>query len=124
MPFKAGHDANRYTQNDGIMVFHKELSELLRDHSLDAISLLVDTMKDKKVSSKLRVVCARDILDRAHGRPIDCQVMVAIGADNMKDVNAMTDSELEALARTLTTHTTGDEENTIIDGEYTETTPD
>ena len=117
MPFKPGYDENRFTQGNGVMAFHKKVSEHLRDHSLEAIDLMIDTMRNEKAPLKLRLVASKEILDRGMGKPIDCQVQLQIGAqDSGKDVKQMTDAELEAIARSLTQQA----EQDVIEGEVVE----
>jgi hypothetical protein len=121
MPFKAGHDSNRYTQNNGVMQFHKRMSELVREQCLDAVKLLTDTVENEKAPLKLRIVAAKEILDRGLGRPIDTTVHLAMGAeDAMTDVSDLTDTQLEALARTLIPTPKSDDKD-VIEAEFTET---
>ena len=119
MTFKPGFDPNRYNPRDqGITLFHKQMGELIRAHCLDAVDYVVSTMNNDKCSDKLRMVAATEVLNRGLGRPIDTQVMVSIGNDNTKDVSTMSDDELATLARSLARPI--DQDNEVIDGEYTE----
>jgi len=123
MTFKSGYDPRRHTQSSGIMQFHQKLAEMVRNECEAAMTFMKDTMNDPKIPTKLRLVAAKEILDRGAGRPIDCQVMLAIQAeDTLKDVGSMSDTELEALARSLTPGATvsADNKPVIVDGDFSE----
>ena len=121
MPFKPGYDENRYNQGFGVMAFHKKVSAHLREHSLEAVDLMIETMRNEKAPLKLRLVASKEILDRGIGKPIDTQVQLQIGAqDNGKDVKQMTDAELEAIARSLSSPPPHTAEKEISDAEVVE----
>ena len=102
--------------------FHNKMSELVREHCLDAVKHVVSTMHDESLSPKVRMVAAVEILNRGLGRPVDLQMHLTMQAGSeLKDVNAMSDSELEALARTLTPTHQNKPDIDIIDAEFTET---
>jgi hypothetical protein len=115
MTFKKGFDANRFVKtNNGLVAFHSQLSELLRSKSLDAVTLLVDTMKNDKASLKLRLVAAKEILDRGIGRPVDRVVVATLDAATGLDPSKVTTEELEAIVSKMAI------DSGVIDGDYSE----
>lgn len=101
--FKKGFDANRYVPtNNGLVAFHSELSELLRAQSLDALTLLVDTMNNPEAALKLRIVAAKEVLDRGIGRPVDRTVVATLDASTGQDPAQVTTAELEAIVSRMT----------------------
>ena len=107
--FKKGYDANRYVKtNHGLVAFHAQLSELLREQSVNAVSFLINTMNDDKAALKLRMVAAKEILDRGIGRPVDRVVVATLDASTGQDAAKVTTAELEAIVSKI-----------AIEGEYT-----
>ena len=107
--FKRGYDANRYVKtNNGLVAFHNQLGELLRAQSIDAVSFLINTMNDDKAALKLRMVAAKEILDRGIGRPVDRVVVASLDASTGADPAKVTTAELEAMVSKL-----------ALEGEYT-----
>ena len=129
MPFKAGYDANRFDHNEGIVEFRDQMATLLKEHSWDAAKLLIDTVASDTAPLKLRIICAKDILDRSTGRAIDIQTHLSMSQQTTnKDYGSMSDAELEAIVRQLPTptHTPSKkrqsiDESMVIDGEFKET---
>ena len=128
--FKAGSAATRFTQeNHGVTAFRLELSEKLKNHTLEAATLLVDLMNDPKTAPKLRIVCAREVLDRSIGKCMTEETALALSQQSTnRDYGSMTDAELESIVRQLPTptHTPSKkrqsiEESMVIDGEFKET---
>ena len=96
--FKKGFDSRRHVPtNNGLVAFHSELSELLRAQSLDAVTFLVNTMNDEKAALKLRMVAAKEVLDRGIGRPVDRTVVATLDASTGQDATKVTTEELEAI---------------------------
>ena len=115
MPFKAGYDARRYVPtNNGLVAFHTELSSLLRDQSLEAVSFLVNTMNNDKAALKLRVTAATQILDRGLGKPVDRSVIATMDAGSTVDVTKLDTKQLEAIISKL------DDNPVVIAAEFKE----
>lgn len=113
--FKKGFDSKRYVPiNQGLVAFHQELSSLLRDQSLDAVSFLVNTMNNEAASLKLRVVAAHTILDRGLGKAVDRTVIATIDAGTAQaDPSKLTDEQLLQLVNSSVN-------NNIIDADFIE----
>lgn len=56
---------------------------LLKEHTAEAVQLLVETMQDETVGISTRVKCAESLLDRALGKP---QQAVSIDAESIPQV--------------------------------------
>lgn len=113
--FKKGFDSRRHVPiNSGLVAFHSELSELLRAQSLDAVTLLVDTMNNEKAALKLRIVAAKEILDRGVGRPVDRTVVATLDSATGQDASKVSTEELEAIVSKMAI------DSGIIDAEFVE----
>ena len=117
MTFKKGEDPNRYSNQHGMMDFHKEVATLIRGRCLSVVDFMFDTVENEDAPLKLRLRAAKECLDRGLGRPIDCTVLVAMDQDTMKPVDQMTDEQLFKLASTLTPTHPNRQETDIIDAE-------
>lgn len=53
----------------------KHLRELARSHTEDAIQTIVNIMHNKSNDAWVRLACAKAILDRAFGKPLEGQVV-------------------------------------------------
>ena len=70
--------------------------DLAREHTADALLTLAAIMKDPNEPAAARVAAAQAILDRACGRPIQGQVVMALdGSPETADVRSWTTLELE-----------------------------
>lgn len=115
MPFKKGHDINRYVpMNEGLTEFHNKLSEYLRNRSLEAVTFLFDTMNNEKASIKVRVACAVQVLDRGLGKAVDRSVVVTLDSGNAQDPIKLDTKELEAIISKL------DDKPLVIDADFEE----
>jgi len=115
MPFKKGHDINRYIpRNQGLTEFHNKLGQYLRERSLEAVTFLFDTMHNEKASTKVRVACAIQVLDRGLGRSVDRSVIVSLDATTSQDPTKLDTQQLEAIISKL------DDKPLIIDAEFKE----
>ena len=92
--FRSGYDHRRYSTNNDVMTYHKNLGDMLREHSLDAVNYIVEVMNDQSASTKLRLVAAKEILDRGIGKPVDRVVLASLERQREKPVEELTDSEL------------------------------
>ena len=103
MPFKKGDDPNRYVRkNEGLMAFHAELGEMLREHSREAVLFMVKTMNDETAALKLRQTAAKEILDRGLGKPVDVTIVRTVNDTGQgKDVAKMSDAELEQMIQSI-----------------------
>jgi len=62
--FKPGESGNP----SGRPKVPKEVKELLKARSVDAVNFIVSTMQDEKAKQDLRVKCAEIIIERAYGK--------------------------------------------------------
>jgi hypothetical protein len=92
--FKSGYDSRRYTTNNDVMTYHQKIGEMLKEHSYDAVNYMVEVMNDKKSSTKLRLVAAKEILDRGIGKPVDRVVLASIDSTQNQEVIHLSDNEL------------------------------
>ena len=70
--------------------------DLAREHTADALLTLAAIMKDPNEPAAARVAAAQAILDRACGRPIQGQVVMALESEKMdSDVRSWTTADLE-----------------------------
>ena len=75
--------------------------DLAREHTADALMTLAAIMKDPNEPAAARVAAAQAILDRACGRPIQGQVVMALdGSPETADVRSWTTPELESFLHT------------------------
>lgn len=118
MTFKKGDDPNRYT-NVGVMAFHAEVSQGIRDRMPSVVDFIFNTIADESAPLKLRLRAAKEALDRGLGRPIDTTVLIAMDNDTTKPVDQMSDDELFKLASSLAPTPTRGAKSEIIDAEFT-----
>lgn len=115
MPFKKGHDINRYVpQNEGMTEFYNKLGEYLRNRSLEAVTFLFETMHNEKASIKVRVACAVQVLDRGLGKAVDRSVVVTLDNGTNQDPTKLTSTELRAIINKL------DDKPRVIDADFKE----
>ena len=73
----------------------RSLSEIARDHTVEAVETLVAIMNDGNASAAARISAAIAVLDRGHGRP--AQIVAVAPAPSAPDIDlsVLTDEELE-----------------------------
>jgi hypothetical protein len=71
----------------------RDVVELARSHSPDAIKTLASVMQDEEAPPAARVAAANALLDRGYRKPAQA---VAVGTVGLDDISRMTDEELEA----------------------------
>lgn len=77
----------------------KDVKELAKAHSSDAVRTLIDVMNDKKAPPGARLMAANSLLDRGWGKP-----QQTIEANVTTSFDGMTDDELrEFIAREAST---------------------
>ena len=112
MTFKKGHDPRRYIpQNAGLVEYHKKVKAMLRDQSLEAVDFMLETMRNDKAALKLRMVAAKEILDRGLGRPMDSLHVETSGSDDSKVVNELSEGQLLSIINQATKGITIDHDN-------------
>lgn len=97
--FKSGYDSRRFTPDNMLMSYHQKLGELLREHSYEAVDLIVGVMKDNHAPVKLRLIAAKEVLDRGFGKPVDRLVMATLDKHQTQevDVRELSTAELYAI---------------------------
>ncbi|PKI18099.1 hypothetical protein [Colwellia sp. 12G3] len=97
--FKSGYDSRRFTQDCTVMSYHQKLGELFREQSFEAVKFIVSVMRDNHAPDKLRLIAAKEILDRGCGKPVDRLVMATLDKDRTQevDVRELSTAELYAL---------------------------
>src|SRR5262249_47081441 len=99
-----------------------DASQFARDHSIEAMRVLVKVMRDKRVNPGTRAMCANSLLDRGLGRPLQT---AAIAVGTMREAAQLSDEELMAIAAGLSPSPPQPaEEDPVIDGEATEKDPE
>jgi hypothetical protein len=108
--FKKGHDPRRFTnENNGLVNYHQELTKLLNARSMEAITFMYDTLNNEKASLVLRMRAAEQILDRAHGKPVDRAVITTVDSGTNQDAKTLDDATLLLLIKQL--------DSKVIEGE-------
>jgi hypothetical protein len=69
MPFEPGKSGNPNGRPKTVLADGRSLSELAREHTEDAVDMLVAAMNDGAASVQARVAAACALLDRGWGRP-------------------------------------------------------
>ena len=121
MPFKPGNDPNRY-QAVGLGEWRKEVSDQIRTHIPECIEFILTTIRNEKAHPKLRLTAVQELMNRGLGKPVDTTMIISLDpAEDTRDVQTLTDSQLESLVHTLSNK---HEKELSIDGEYTEVSND
>ena len=77
----------------------KRLEQLCRESSEQALAVLTDVMNDPDQPAAARLAAAREVLDRGHGKPIDRQAILQMGADGGgSSVESLTEAQLLRIA--------------------------
>jgi hypothetical protein len=112
LTFQKGYDPRRYSpENVGLVEYHKKLKAMLREQSLEACDFMLETMRNDKAALKLRLVAAKEILDRGLGRPIDVVQVEAQGGADAKSVNDMSEEQLLTIVNQAAKGITIDHDN-------------
>jgi hypothetical protein len=125
--FKAGYDPRR-SGDAQKAAMRKEISELCKEHTDEAVALLVDTMRDDEAPLPRRIQCADMILAYGHGRPVSREQHLSVVAHTMLEsgapVREMSDTQLHAmLAEVAASRLPAPSDEPIVDGELV-TEPD
>lgn len=89
-PFQKGKSANP----GGRPKIEREIVDLARANSVEAINTLVGIMRSSDAKPNERAVAANAILDRAFGKPKQ-----SVQVDDRRSLRDLTDDELIAIAR-------------------------
>lgn len=69
MPFVKGQSGNPSGRAKTLLPDGRSLTDLAKEHTVEAVQCLLDTIRDKSVKVSTRVHAATAILDRGWGRP-------------------------------------------------------
>jgi hypothetical protein len=72
--FIAGYDPKRRTALS--LRTGEEFRSLCRDHTAEALGVIQDAMRDPEESTKVRLSCARYIIEQGHGKPVTAMALV------------------------------------------------
>jgi hypothetical protein len=95
MPFEKGKSGNplgrpMYRTPDG-----RTLTDLAREHTLEAVNTLVEIMRDQVAPAAARVAAADKILNRGWGQAP--QTIALTDDREPRDLSGLTDEQLEAI---------------------------
>jgi hypothetical protein len=69
--FKKGQSGNTNGRPKGAKnKLTLELADIAQEYTLEALNVLVEVMRNKKTTPKVRIVAAAHILDRGWGKPV------------------------------------------------------
>lgn len=77
----------------------RTLTDIARDHTEDAMQVLVDIMSDVKAPAAARASAANSVIDRGWGKPAQSHEHTGAGGGPIQtmDVSGLTDEQLAAL---------------------------
>lgn len=79
-------------------ITRKTLETLCREHTESAVAFIVSLIDDPAAPENLRLRAACELLDRAHGRPVDRQVVASLSANGSGGSAAsLSDAQLLAI---------------------------
>lgn len=95
MPFVKGESGNPGGRAKVKLLDGRTLTELAREHTVDALNVLVDVMRDKDQPGTARVAAADKVLNRGWGQAP--QTIAVTDQREPMDLSGLNDEQLEAL---------------------------
>lgn len=95
MPFAKGESGNPGGRAKVKLSDGRTLTDLAREHTVDALKVLVEVMRDKQQNGTARVAAADKVLNRGWGQAP--QTIALTDEREPRDLSGMTDEQLEAL---------------------------
>lgn len=95
MPFEKGKSGNPGGRAKVKLADGRTLTDLAREHTVEAVNTLADIMRDETAPAAARVAAADKILNRGWGQAP--QTIALTEAPEPPDLSSLTDDQLEAL---------------------------
>lgn len=93
--FKKGHDPRRNLNGPRMTKARRDFMEMCKDHSDEALGVLIQAMQDESASWRDRMSAANTLIEHAHGRPVSRKEIASMGGNlEFKPVRDMTEEEL------------------------------
>jgi hypothetical protein len=114
--FKKGHDPRRFIANQKpVTEYREELRGKLASGCAYAANFIIGTMKDKEAPLKLRLIAARDVLDRVGGSAVNQVNINMVSSEKEVDLSTLSTPELERMVLKFAS-----EDGEILEGEVVE----
>lgn len=95
MPFEKGKSGNPGGRAKVKLADGRTLTDLAREHTVDAVDILASIMHDAKQPGSVRVAAATQILNRGWGQAP--QTITLTEVPTTPDLSSLSDEQLEAL---------------------------
>ncbi|MES2902907.1 MAG: HEAT repeat domain-containing protein [Pseudomonadota bacterium] len=95
MPFAKGESGNPGGRAKVKLKDGRTLTDLAREHTVDALKVLVEVMRDKQQPGTARVAAADKVLNRGWGQAP--QTIALTDDREPRDLSGLSDDQLEAL---------------------------
>lgn len=95
MPFEKGKSGNPGGRAKVKLADGRTLTDLAREHTVDAVDTLAEIMRDRKQPGSARVAAATQILNRGWGQAPQTITLTEVPVT--PDLSSLTDEQLEAL---------------------------